>query len=188
MPSPKPIVHGCHPGPPGLRCSSKGPAQLKPGRGHWKTGLPPLIQGGLSFHKCSPPQLPHPSHYPDMGEFTVPGLGPHKDPHQSLLGLPRQQEGSRSAGTCCPSVLPGHPAFTPGSPALLKPSPHLGHTPFPLLSPTSPSKLVVPILGCTVNHPGHLFKNPSALVAHRTNSIRMSGARSQASAFEKNPK
>ena len=57
-----------------------------------------------------------------------------------------------------------------------------------VLSPTSPSKLVVPILGCTVNHPGHLFKNPSALVAHRTNSIRMSGARSQASAFEKNPK
>ena len=135
-----------------------------------------------------PPQLPHPSHYPDMGEFTVPGLGPHKDPHQSLLGLPRQQEGSRSAGTCCPSVLPGHPAFTPGSPALLKPSPHLGCTPFPLLSPTSPSKLVVPILGCTVNHPGHLFKNPNTLVAHRTNSIRMSGARSQASAFEKNPK
>ena len=33
------------------------------------------------------PQLPHPSRHPDMDEFTVPGLGPHKDPHQPLLGL-----------------------------------------------------------------------------------------------------
>ena len=134
------------------------------------------------------PQLPHSSRHPDIDEFTVPGLGPHKDPHQPLLGLPRQQEGSRSAGTCCPLVLPDHPKFTPGSPALLKPSPHPGRVPFSLLSPTSPSKPVVPILGYTANHLGHLLKNPSAQVAHRTNSIRMSGARSQASAFEKNPK
>ena len=52
-----------------------------------------------------------------MDEFTVPGLGPHKDPHQPLLGLPRQQEGSRSAGTCCPSGPPCDttPKLTPGS-------------------------------------------------------------------------
>ena len=138
-----------------------------------------------------PQTFPHSSPTPHVTQTWVSSCawpGATRGPHQSLLGLPRQQEGSRSAGTCCPSVLPGHPEFTPGSPALLKPSPHLGRTPFPFLSPPSPSKPVVPILGCTVNHLGHLLKNPNALVAHRTNSIRMSGARSQASAFEKNLK
>ena len=66
------------------------------------------------------------------------------------------------------------------------PSPGVHH--IPLRIATSPSKPVVPILGCIGNHLGHLLKNPNALVAHRSNSIRMSGARNQASAFEKNPK
>lgn len=62
----------------------------------------------LSASTNVPPELPHPSRHPDMGEFTVPGLGPHKDPHQPLVGLLRQQEGSRSAGTGCLWPSLGH--------------------------------------------------------------------------------
>ncbi|KAI4531288.1 hypothetical protein MG293_019146 [Ovis ammon polii] len=51
-------------------------------------------------------QVRHQGH-PDMDEFTVPGLGPHKDPHQPLLGLLRQQEGSRELTRCSLAVFGG---------------------------------------------------------------------------------
>ena len=164
----------------------KGPAQLKPGRGPRKPELRALTQGGPQLPQTFP-RLPN----PQVTQTWTSSLclawgrtGPSPAPAGASEAAGRVQV-SWNTRSFSPSWPPRvHSRLSCFAQAF--PSPGVHH--IPLRIATSPSKPVVPILGCIGNHLGHLLKNPNALVAHRTNSIRMSGARNQASAFEKNPK
>ena len=97
-------LHGYH---PALLAEGTSSAQTWTGSREARAACP---HPGRASASTNVPTAPQSSGHPDMDEFTVPGLGPHKDPHEPLLGLPRQQEGSRSAGTRCPL---GPPRDTP---------------------------------------------------------------------------